>query len=90
MFMRTSTHDTVVSELNEGHRIEVAALNARIASLKEGNRIIREERNLAAAERDEARAELQPFLDRREKAKKNLRQFKKAPDVGADAQKVRA
>lgn len=42
------------------------------------------------AERDAARAELQPFLDRREKAKKNLRQFKNAPDAGAEAQKVRA
>lgn len=36
MFIRKSTHETVVKELNEGHRAEVAALNATIARLTSG------------------------------------------------------
>lgn len=33
MFIRKSTHETVVRELNEGHRAEIAALQAKVAGL---------------------------------------------------------
>lgn len=48
------------------------AKDAQIAGLEEGLRIVREERNLAIAERDEARAELAPLKAARDRANANL------------------
>lgn len=76
---------------------EARAVNGRIKRLLEG--VEQDNRSLASANYaldraaalhkqacDEAREQLKPFLARREKAKQNLRQYRKPADTGVAVQ----
>ncbi|MDF2382440.1 hypothetical protein JMG10_13240 [Nostoc ellipsosporum NOK] len=58
MFMRTSTHNTVVMELNAGHRAEVADLKRDLAAQVRSITALDHVAAKYREERDEARAEL--------------------------------
>ena len=73
MFISKARHDNLIAAKDS----EIAGLRHGLANERATVDALDRTAKKYRTERDAARAELQVFLDRREKAKQNLRQFKK-------------